>query len=310
MAALQPAALELSFEAAKNLEREREDLARLWQQRLERAAYEAERAGRQYRLVEPENRLVARQLEREWEERLAAQKRVEEEYDRFRYSQPRLLTEEEREGIRRLAENIPALWQASTTTDGERKEIIRQVIERVIVAAKGESELVHVAVEWFGGVRTDGEMVRPVGRLEQLSYYAQLCERIRALAGERLSAEEIANRLNEEGYRPPKRRQRFGRQGVRDLLGRLGLTRRQSHTQKRDGLGKDEWWLPELAREIGMPSVTLHNWIGRGWVKARQQSQPPRRWIVLTDRLEIERLRECHQRPRGYYTRRIWEGES
>jgi len=310
LAALRPAALELSFEATKNLEREREDLARLWQQRLERAAYEAERAGRQYRLVEPENRLVARQLEREWEERLAAQEKIEEEYDRFRCSQPRLLTEEEREAIRRLAENIPALWQASTTTDGERKEIIRQVIERVVVEERSESEQVHVAIEWVGGVPTDEDMVRPVGRLEQLSYYGQLCARLSVLAGEGLSAEEIANHLNEEGYRPPKRRTRFGRQGVRDLLDRLGLIRRQSYTQKRDELGKGEWWLPELAREIGMPSVTLHNWIGRGWVRARQQSQPPRRWIIWADSVEIERLRERQQRPRGYYTRRIWVGES
>jgi len=59
-----------------------------------------------------------------------------------------------------------------------------------------------------------------------------------------------------------------------------------------------------------MPSVTLHNWIGRGWVRARQQSQPPRRWIIWADSVEIERLRERQQRPRGYYTRRIWVGES
>ncbi len=220
LAALQPAALELSLEAAKNLEREREDLARLWQQRLERAVYEADRAGRQYRLVEPENRLVARQLEREG--KLAVQKGIEQEQARFERSQPRLLAEEEREAIRRLAENIPALWAASATTDGERKEIIRQVIERVVVEAQGESERVHIVIEWVGGTSTRAEMVRPVGRLEQLSYYSQLCERVRVLAGEGFCAQEIADRLNEEGYRPPKRRLRFGRQGVRDLLDRLG----------------------------------------------------------------------------------------
>ena len=73
LAALEPAALELSLTAAQQLERERADLERLWQQRRERAAYSAERAGRQYRLAEPENRLVVRQLEREWEERLVEQ---------------------------------------------------------------------------------------------------------------------------------------------------------------------------------------------------------------------------------------------
>jgi DNA invertase Pin-like site-specific DNA recombinase len=308
--ALEPASLDLSLEAALNLERERDDLARLWQQRLERAAYEAERASRQYQLVEPENRLVARQLEREWEEKLGARQRLEEEHHRFERSQPRLLTAPEREAIRELASNIPALWTAPSTSSAERKEIIRQVVERVVVDAEGASERVRVAVEWVGGTRTDGEMVRPVARLEQLSYYPKLCERLATMVSEGLSAEEIAERLNGEGYRPPKRRERFGRQGVHDLLARLGLIEKGSRNQRRVGLGADEWWLPELAREIGMPSVTLHTWVGRGWVRARQEDEPPRRWIIWADALELEGLRERHQRPNGYYTRRIWVGES
>jgi hypothetical protein len=107
--ALKPAALELSLEAAKNLRRERDDLEQLWHQRLERAEYEAGRAGQQYRLVDPENRLVARELEREWEEKLAAQKKLKEEYHRFLHTRPRVLSKEEQEAIRGLAEDIPAL---------------------------------------------------------------------------------------------------------------------------------------------------------------------------------------------------------
>jgi len=92
LAALQPAALELSLEAALHLEQERAELDRLWQQRLERAAYAAERAGRQFHLVEPEHRLVARSLEREWEANLAAQLRLEDEYQQFQATQPQGLT--------------------------------------------------------------------------------------------------------------------------------------------------------------------------------------------------------------------------
>jgi DNA invertase Pin-like site-specific DNA recombinase len=307
--ALEPAALELSLEAVKNLEREREELERLWQQRLERAAYEAERAGRQFRLVEPENRLVARQLEREWEEKLAAQKKLQEEHRRFEREQPRVLSPSECEAIRRLAVDIPALWEASTTTDADRKEIIRQVVQQVVVDAEGESEQVSVVIKWVGGTRTEGIMIRPVARLEQLSYYPKLCQRVRTLAGEGLSADEIAQRLNSEGYRPPKRRQRFGRQGVRDLMHRVGMSEKGSRSVQRDGLGDHEWWLPELARKIPMPDVTLYNWIKRGWVKARQQENPPRRWIIWADGMEIEQLRERHQRPNGYYTRRLWVDE-
>lgn len=304
--ALKPAALELSLEAVKNLGRERDDLERLFQQRLERAEYEAGRAGRQYHLVDPENRLVARQLEREWEEKLAAQRKLEEEHHRFLQTQPRVLSEDEQEAIRALAEDIPALWEAATTTTAERKEIIRQVVERVRIDIEGNSERVSVTIEWAGGTRTRGELIRPVASLEQLSYYPKLCGRVRALAAEGLPARAIAERLNAEGYRPPKRRETFGRQGIRDLMHRLGLTRRRSRSKSREGLGEEEWWLPELARAIKMPNVTLYHWIRRGWVRARKQE---RRWIVWADEAEVERLRRLHRLPRGYHTRRLWVEE-
>jgi hypothetical protein len=57
---------------------------------------------------------------------------------------------------------------------------------------------------------------------------------------------------------------------------------------------------------IGMPNITLYNWVRRGWVKARQHEQPPRRWIVWADEAEIERLRQRHQQPAGYATRQYW----
>ncbi|MDQ2743942.1 MAG: hypothetical protein M3Z66_16825 [Chloroflexota bacterium] len=101
-------------------------------QRQERAAYDVARAARQYHEVEPENRLVARTLERDWEEQLVAQQQLDEEYHPVIRRQPRLLTVHERDTIRRLAADIPALWTAPPTTVADRKEIIRQVVERDI----------------------------------------------------------------------------------------------------------------------------------------------------------------------------------
>jgi hypothetical protein len=310
LGALEPAALELSLEAAQHLERARAALERVWQQRLERAAYDVERARRQYQLVEPENRLVTRQLEREWEEKLRTQPHLQEDYERFTHTQPRLLSETERAAIRQLAADIPALWHAATTTAAERKEILRQVLARVMVDVHGESERVHVRLEWVGGTCTEGELIRPVARWEQLSYYPQVCQRVITLAAEGLTAAAIATRLNAEGYRPPKRRERFGQAGILGLLQRLGQGKERSRAQRRDGLGPHEWWLPELARTIGMPAITLHSWLRRGWVTGRQQEQAPRHWILWADAAEVERLRQRHQRPRGYYTRRLWIEET
>jgi hypothetical protein len=146
--ALKPAALELSLEAAKHVQEEREELDRLWKKRLERAAYEAERAGRHYRLLEPENRLVARQLAKDWEEKLEAQQRLEEDYHRFQSERPKLLSGSEREAIRSLSEDIPALWGSQTTTNQDRKEIVRQVIERIVIDVEGTSERVEVEIRW------------------------------------------------------------------------------------------------------------------------------------------------------------------
>jgi len=88
---------------------------------LERAAYESERAARHYRLIEPEHRLVARQLAKDWEDKLAAQRQLQEDYERFLQTQSRVLSPQEREAIAHLAHNIPALGYAPTTTVADRK---------------------------------------------------------------------------------------------------------------------------------------------------------------------------------------------
>ena len=306
--ALAPASLELSLETAKTLERERDQLAKLSEQRMERAAYEVDRAARQFRLVEPENRLVARQLEREWEEKLAAQRKVREDIESLRRSQPRVLTEVEREAIRSLAADIPALWGAPTTTHAERKEILRQVLDRVIVDTQGESERVRIAIEWAGGSRTQNEMARPVRRLEQLSYFPRMGERLRQLLVEGLTTEEIAQRFNAEGLRPPKASDRYQKEGIRKLMRRLGLSEDPSRSRSTDhaGLNQDEWWLAEVAARIPMPEMTLLTWIQRGWVKARQLDRPRRRWAVWADENEVERLRALHKEPVGQRFHRQW----
>jgi hypothetical protein len=97
------------------------------------------------------------------------QQRLDEEYRRFLHRQPRILTADERAAIRRLAVDIPALWDAPTTTAADREASVRQVVERVVVDAKGRSERVLLTIEWVGGGRTLGEVLRPIARLADLS---------------------------------------------------------------------------------------------------------------------------------------------
>ena len=199
--ALAPAALEVSLAAAGQAEARRAQVDRIWRQRLERA----DRAARQYHAVEPENRLVARQLEKGWEAALAERARLGEEYDRFTASRPHTLTPAERAQIRALAADVPAIWHTPTTADADRKQLIRHLVEQVRVAVAGTSEKVDIHVVWAGGHRTTGQITRPVACLTQLSYYPQLALRAGELAEAGLTLAQIASHLNTEGFRPPKR---------------------------------------------------------------------------------------------------------
>ncbi|MEO0770007.1 MAG: recombinase zinc beta ribbon domain-containing protein, partial [Cyanobacteria bacterium J06649_4] len=172
--ALEPAALELSLAAATHIEQDRTELDKLWAQRLERASFESARAGRHYHLVEPENRLVARQLAQEWENALQTEQQLKEDYERFSHEQPKQLTDEEKQEIRKLSEHLPALWSAETTTHAQRKELIRPVIQKIVVKVEGESEQVRVSIEWNGGFVGKASVIRPVAKWTQLSNYSVL----------------------------------------------------------------------------------------------------------------------------------------
>jgi hypothetical protein len=167
LAALEPAALEVSLEGATDVEAQRQRLHQHWSKRLERAGYEVDRAARQSHAVEPENRLVARTLERQWEEAFASEEQLKADYRRFLAAQPVTLSASEREAIRRLASDLPALWHAETTTAADRQAIMRQLVERVVVTVQGESEQVDLEVHWIGGHRTQTRRRRPVARLDQ-----------------------------------------------------------------------------------------------------------------------------------------------
>src|SRR5258706_9361039 len=257
LVALEPAALELSLAAAEQVEQERAAIAQLWEQRRERAAYETERAARQYQAVEPENRLVARTLERAWEEKLQAQQTLEEECHRFLQQQPRVLTSEERAAIRQLAADIPALWNAPTTTDADRKEMIRQVVEQVEVAAQGTSEQVRIRITWAGGGQTEGVLVRPIARYTDRSDYARLCTRVQELAHASWSLDAIARQLESDGFPPLRRGYRWSVSSVQTLRRQLGLGNTHRHGSSREELGPDEWWARELADRLEMAASSL-----------------------------------------------------
>ena len=139
---MEPAALAATAHALTDAEHAHAATLRTFELTVERARYEADRARRQYDAVEPENRLVARELERRWEEALKAQRQLGDEYDRWQRGAPAKLSDTAASSIRALAADLPAVWSAGTTTPADRQWVARLLLERVVVTVDRASERV------------------------------------------------------------------------------------------------------------------------------------------------------------------------
>jgi DNA invertase Pin-like site-specific DNA recombinase len=279
--ALSPSAIEVSLQVAEDLELERQQRRRHWKQRLERAAYEADLARRRYEAVDPSNRLVARTLERDWEAALAAHQTLESEHQRVVAREPKRLTPEEQAAVLRLAEDIPALWSAASTTARDRQTIARTMLDRVMIHLQGATERAEIACHWAGGVVTRHEVIRPVRRFEQLANFDQLRARAVELRTAGDTAEQIAARLNAEGFRPAKRRA-FNAPMIRRLLQRHGHgTKRPIWSGKVPREDDEEMTLQEVADQLGTHWQTVYGWLRRGTLKGRlAQVGKQRIWLV------------------------------
>ena len=269
--ALEPASLEISIMAAGDLQAERRRVDDNWKQQLERSRFEADRARRQYQTVEPENRLVARELERQWETALEQSQSMEQEYARFRQTSSTTLTKEQQAEVRSLSENLPSLWSAQSTNNTDRQRIVQSLIERVEVNVLGDTEQVDVSVQWSGGFTSQHELVRPVRRYDQTADFARLKARLIELRNAGRSYAEIATELNSEGFHPAKQTKLFNKAIVsrfaKKYCNELTTTKNCAPIQ----LSEHEWTIVGLSEELGIPRSTLHSWKQRGWLRAHRQ---------------------------------------
>jgi len=195
--ALQPAQLEVSLATLEQIEEQARLVERQWRLRLERARYEADLARRRFLAVEPENRLVARNLEKDWNEKLAAVEQLQREQAALPAGAAPRLSPEERQRILNLAEDLPALWHAPTTTPAERKQLLRLLVKDVTLTK--EATTIRVALRWQTEVCTAVAVPRPPRSCDARRTPAAVVERVRALAGDH-SDHQLAERLNAEGY--------------------------------------------------------------------------------------------------------------
>ena len=180
---LQPAALAATAAALAEAEDQHARRVRAFELAVERARYEAERARRQFDAVEPENRLVARSLESDWEARLFTLRQAEADLAAQRSRPPAVLTEEEVAWLSGAGADLRAVFDADSTTIRERKQLLRLLISEVVITVDRDAAQAAVRIRWEGGAGTDITVALPRRGVDSaIRTEADTLERIRRLA--------------------------------------------------------------------------------------------------------------------------------
>src|SRR5713101_6032344 len=272
--ALTPAALEATQLAVQQLEADHDAALAQWRLAVERARYEAERAERQYRTVEPENRLVARGLETEWEKRLRDLATAETELQRREQQRPRPLSQEEKERIRSLGSDLYRVWTAPTTTDRDRKELLRTLLEEVIVAVDRPERRAHLTLRWRGGTLMELDLSLPRSQPRGIRTDEDTISLLRRLAAH-YSDDVIAGILNRQG-RKTATGERFTANQVGSLRGYRNIPRFESPDAPPTG---ELATLKDAAKILGVVPATVHRWINDGFI-AGEQITPGAPWSI------------------------------
>ena len=298
--AMQPAQLEVSMAAFDQVAAQARQLDRQWQLTLERARYEAELARRRFVAVEPENRLVARTLEREWNEKLAEIERMERDETLRPRLASRLVDPEERRRVLALAQDVSKVWHATTTPQIARKQLLGYLIKDVTLT-RGEM-IIQVAIRWQTEACTVLEVPRPKRSYEVRRTDPAIVARVRVLVLERTDR-EIAALLDQEGFRSGTGR-RFTQNIVTQL--RYGYSIKSGCPEAPSACAGDyradgRCSAKTAAEMLNVNVSTIADWCHSGTLDGIQSAPYAPWWIKLTPEI-VARLRKP--------TRRTWSRQS
>jgi DNA invertase Pin-like site-specific DNA recombinase len=278
IAALEPAKLAAAVAAAERLEVDREAALKQWRVGVERANYEASRAERRYRAVDPDNRLVARGLEREWEESLSALEVAKAELARREAERPRALSEDERKSLLAVGADLNAVWHAPTTSPRDRKELLRTLLEEVIVKVERDQFAAHLTVRWKGGALTELDVHLPRSKPQIVRTNEDTIELVRRLAAHYPDA-VIAGILNRQG-RKTAYGHRFQIHHVAGLRRQWKIPRFVPEVESSES---ELLTIKKAAAALGVAPSTLHRLLNDGIIGGEQLT-PGAPWrIRLTD---------------------------
>ena len=290
--AVAPAGIEAAVRAAERLEADHDAALAQWRLTLERAQYAAQRAERRYRAVDPENRLVARGLEAQWEEQLRALDDAQQELARREQQRPRTLNAQERRSLLALGTDLQRLWHAPPLTVRDRKQLLRTLLEEVSITVYREQYRAHLALRWRGGKLTERDVALPRSRPATIRTDEDTIDLVRRLAQHYPDA-TIAGILNTQG-RLTARGLRFNQNLVGNLRRHWKIACFEQPAPQPDG---ELLSIRQAARVLGTAPSTLHRWVNDGFI-AGEQTTPGAPWrIRMTDAL---RSRVVDHGPQGY----------
>jgi len=290
--AITPAAVDATELALRQLEADQDAALSQWRLAVERARYEAQRAERQYQAIEPENRLVARTLENEWEQRLRDLAAVEAELRQREQEHPRVLGPEEKDRLRALGSDLQKVWTAPTTTDRDRKELLRALLEEVMVTVDRPQHRAHLTLRWRGGALTELDLCLPRSQprgIRTNEDTLSLLHRLAALYPD----DVIAGILNRQG-RKSATGERFTANQVGGLRRYRQIPRFQPPTEPPAG---ELVPIRKAAQILGIYPSTVHRWLSDGFIAGEQVTAGAPWQIRLTDEL---RARFVEQAPPDY----------
>lgn len=279
--ALAPDQIDLALAALSELDQEYANLKRQRELHLERLRYEAERARRQYDAVEPENRLVARTLERRWEEALRELEKAEQAHGSWISQQQLTVTPQDRQEILALGADLPRVWNASSTTTADRKQILRLVIKEVIVDQKRTKGRVWFQINWQTGAVSEHVYTRRVLSYEKHAQHDQIQQRIRELHASQKLDDEIAAILNDEGFRTSKRGA-FDNNAIWLLRKQMGLPAVKPNGPHPMRWEDGTYSVEGAAQAIEVFPGTIYKWLRTGRLEGKQLRKGTPWKITLT----------------------------
>lgn len=255
--ALQPAELDLLDTALAALAAERTQQRQQQAAQVARAAYDARLAERQYRAVDPDNRLVAAELERRWEIALRVLAEAQDRATQQEAAAPTpTLDPHLRQQLRTLNTQLPTLWAEGRVRSDQQKEVLRSLIRRVVLL-RPAAEIVEVTIVWVSGALSRLTVRPPLNRSADLQEYDQIVARVRVLSAEGCTDPDIARRLAAEGFQSAHRTT-LPVALVRTIRHTYGLPSRYEQYRRERG-AEGYWTVGGLARLLGV-SVRWVQW--------------------------------------------------